>query len=193
MARVIGGVNNSTNYEVLVKKPFDARSLVPTYADLTDPSNWVKSGTTNQWIIYNGMLVAVADVTNTKYNGLYMFFDPTYLGALSTPHPDVEENWLKIGETSDISEFVQRLTTLESALESFNTRIEALENNDEKIHSCADFESFPKQGKDGHMYVDVHEQKTYVWANNTYLLVGQANAEVDIEEIIGGSAKTNNV
>ena len=40
MARIPGTFNISSNYDVTVKKPFDARMLVPTYADLTIKSNW---------------------------------------------------------------------------------------------------------------------------------------------------------
>ena len=44
MARVIGSTNKNINYEVTIKKPLDARSLVKTYEDLLLESNWMKDG-----------------------------------------------------------------------------------------------------------------------------------------------------
>ena len=132
MARVPGTFNISSNYNVSVKKPFDARMLVPTYADLTLKSNWqivetTSSGTTKtSFIAYNGMLVAVADKNNVANSGLYMLFDVN-----SGKNPDVEniENWIKIGETSEISELVSRLSSIETGLASIEMRLATLEKD----------------------------------------------------------------
>lgn len=39
MTRVIGSVDRNLNYEVTIRKPLDARSLVKTYEDLLLESN----------------------------------------------------------------------------------------------------------------------------------------------------------
>ena len=72
-----------------------------------------------------------------------------------------------------------------SELESFEARLLALEE-EEKLHTYGYRTGFPSEGEDGHMYVAVDEQKTYVWFNNEYLVVG-ANCE-EPQVIFGGSA-----
>lgn len=110
MARVSGALIATSNYEVQVKKPLDARSLVPSYDDLTIKENWVKSGTT-QVIAYNGMLVAVANISDATKNGLYMLFDINCTTPLKSPDVTVESNWIKIGDLSDVE---NRLSALEA-------------------------------------------------------------------------------
>lgn len=89
MARVIGSTNMNINYEVTVKKPLDARSLVKTYEDLTLESNWLKEGKS---IAYNGMLVAVANTSDTSKNGLYFLFDINCTTNLKSPDVTNEAN-----------------------------------------------------------------------------------------------------
>lgn len=112
MSRTRGEFNMTTNYDVSVKKPFDARMLVPTYSDLLDENNWYKydpatQSITTVWIAYNGMIVAVADTDNPISNGLYMLFDATNKKKPSV----VAENWIKIGDLSDVE---SRLSALEA-------------------------------------------------------------------------------
>lgn len=83
MSRRRGTFTIDTNYDVSITKPFDARSLVPTYNDLLDESNWTTDG---KPIVYNGMLVSVADTSDTTKNGVYMLFDPS---ATAFVAPDV--------------------------------------------------------------------------------------------------------
>jgi hypothetical protein len=72
--------------------------------------------------------------------------------------------------------------------ESFETRIDALEA-EEKLHTYGYRAGFPSEGQDGHMYVAVDEQKTYVWFNNDYLVVGTNNEGYDEPQLIyGGDA-----
>lgn len=125
--RVIGGFNMSSNYEVSIKKPLDARSLVSDYEALLLKSNWVSSA--NKPIAYNGMLVAVANTSDTSKNGLYFLFDPNCTSALKSPDVTVAANWIKIGETSEINDFVSRLNTIEQALSSFDSRLTTLEQD----------------------------------------------------------------
>lgn len=188
MARVKGGVVVSTNYEVTSKKPMDARMLVPTYEDLLNKENWITSK--GSACCFNGMFVAVANTSDTSKNGLYMLVD-----TASTRNPDVtvETNWIKIGETSDISEFVSRVETIEASLSeltedlsSLDARVATLEE-EEKLHTYGYRSGFPAEGESGHMYVAVDEKKSYVWFNQEYIPVsGSDYEEPDI--IYGGSA-----
>lgn len=73
-----------------------------------------------------------------------------------------------------------------SDLESFESRLDALEA-EEKLHTYGYRTGFPVEGIEGHMYVAADEQKTYVWFNNEYLVVGTAASE-EPQIIYGGSA-----
>ena len=98
MSRVFGSQAANTNYEVQIRKPYDARMLVPSYEDLLDKTNWLKQGTTNQIIAYNGMIVSVSNTTDTSKNGLYRLFDPDCTTALKSPNVENAENWIKISD-----------------------------------------------------------------------------------------------
>ena len=115
MSRVFGTFNIDANYDLSVKKPFDARMLVPTYADLTTKSNWYQANTAN-FNAYNGMIVAVADKNDIVNSGIYMLFDPS--GAKNANVEDVN-NWHKLAELSDLSNFTEKLTAVEKALNGF--------------------------------------------------------------------------
>ena len=189
MARVFGSQVVTTNYEVTVKKPFDARSLVPTYADLLLKDNWVKSGGT-QVIAYNGMLVAVANTSDTSKNGLYMLFDINCTTALKSPDVTNEGNWIKIGETSDVGDFADRLAAIEDELVSIDERLTALES-EEKVHTYGYRAGFPKNGVPGHMYVAADLKRTYVYVEGTgYVLVGAGFEEKENGDLLinGGTA-----
>lgn len=186
MARVKGALIATSNYEVQVKKPLDARSLVPSYNDLTIKENWVKSGTA-QVIAYNGMLVAVANTSDTSKNGLYMLFDINCTTALKSPDVTVESNWIKIGETSDISDFADRVATIEGEIDSIEERLTSLESRSD-VETIGYRANFPSTGEPNKLYVAVDEQKSYVWVNDDYLPVGGSDYE-DPEVIYGGSAE----
>ena len=167
MARVRGSIPFSSNYEASISKPMDARMLVPSYDDLLDNTNWLTSKNTP--CCFNGMLVAVANTTDTSKNGLYMLFDKE-----NTRRPDVsiDANWIKIGETSDISDFVARIQTIESSItditadiESLDARVDALET-EERVHVYGYRHGFPENGILGHMYVATDEGRTYVFIDS---------------------------
>jgi hypothetical protein len=181
MARVRGAVTVNSSYESTVAKPFDARTLVPSYDDLKDINNWLSSSGSR--ICYNGMFVAVANVNNPSENGLYMLFDAT-----NTRKPDVsnDANWLKIGETADISDFADRLSTIEDDIDSIKDRLTALEESHD-VETVAYRKNFPSKGKSNTLYVAVDEQKSYVWVDNDYLPVGGSDYE-EPTIIYGGSA-----
>lgn len=187
MARVRGALNATSNYEVQVKKPLDARMLVPSYDDLLLKDNWVKVGTT-QSIAYNGMLVAVANTTDTSKNGLYFLFDAAVTG-LKSPDVTSAENWIKIGETTDISDFAERLTNIESELVDIEERLLSLETKSD-VETIGYRVDFPMPGEPNKLYVAVDEQKSYVWVNDDYLPVGGSDY-VEPTTIYGGDSGIN--
>lgn len=174
MARVPGTFTISSTYDVSIKQPFDARMLVPTYADLTVKSNWqivetTSSGATKTtFIAYNGMLVAVADKNDVANSGLYMLFD-----ADGGKNPNVEDvnSWLKIGETSDISDLAARLSGIETELNSLDNRLTALETleAEEKVHTYGYRKDFPAEGQLNHIYIANDQHRTYIFVGGNYL------------------------
>lgn len=175
-----------TNYDLSIRKPLDARSLVPAYESLTLKDNWLNAS--GKVIAYNGMIVAVANTTDASKNGLYFLFDPNCTTGLKSPNVENEANWIKIGETSDIEAFATRVTVIESELTSIKDRLEALENDSDVI-TYGYRSGFPTEGKTNKLYVAADEGKTYVWFNNDYLPVSGTGSEYEEPEVIyGGSA-----
>lgn len=108
MARLFGAKGVTTNYEVSVRKPFDARSLVPSYEDLISKANWLKDGSTSQLVAYNGMIVAVANTSDTTKNGVYMLFDVAST-SLKAPNVTTEANWHKLADFSDLTSIIKNI------------------------------------------------------------------------------------
>jgi hypothetical protein len=128
MGRNRGAVNVTTNYEVQVKKPFDARTVVPTYADLLLVDNWYKKGTTSI-IAYNGLPVSVVDTSDTSKNGLYILFDPACTTSLKSPDVTKEENWHKLAEDADLADYVDT-ETLTAVLAPYAKASEVVASSD---------------------------------------------------------------
>lgn len=93
MARNIGTFNFAANLEVLAKAPLDAKQLVGTYADLTNPSTWEDSEG-NIWL-YNGAIVSVGDDPTPSNNGIYFLNDAS---DYTSP-----QSWIRQGGVSGIS------------------------------------------------------------------------------------------
>jgi hypothetical protein len=92
MARNKGTFNFSANFEPLFKAPLDARQLVGSKADLTDPSIW-KDADELVWL-YNGLIVGVGNDLDPSNNGVYFLKEAsTYTNILS---------WEKLGTGSAI-------------------------------------------------------------------------------------------
>ena len=107
MARTKGLLNISANWEVQVAEPFDARGLVSTIADLTDPETF-KANDGNVYV-YKFMDVKVKDDPTPENNGWYL------LRAL--PHTDIA-NWEKVGGESFITGKVENFAALPLATAS---------------------------------------------------------------------------
>ena len=80
--RTTGTFNRSSNFEPLLKAPLDARQVVNTFADLTDPSSWTDSAG-NVWL-YNGAIVGIANDPSTSRNGVYVLLDVTHYNLTSS-------------------------------------------------------------------------------------------------------------
>lgn len=180
--RIKGEFLLDSNYDISIRKPLDARSLVPAYEALTIKDNWVIDG---KVIAYNGMIVAVANTGDSSKNGIYFLFDQN-TSKLKGPNVEDEANWHKVGETSDISDFAARISSIESELEDFKDRLEALEN-DSDIITYGYRSGFPGEGEPNKLYIAADEGKSYIWFNNDYLLVS-GNEYEEPEVIYGGSA-----
>lgn len=186
MARVIGEITRDSNYEVSIKKPLDARSLVKTYDDLLLEENWLNSS--GKSIAYNGMLVAVANTSDSTKNGLYFLFDASCTTSLKSPKVTDESNWIKIGETSDINAFAERVSSIEAELINIKDRLDALEASQDVI-TFGYRSSFPEKGQENKLYVAADEGKSYIWFDDKYLPVGSQESGYEEPEIIfGGTA-----
>ena len=181
--RATGTYVLDTNYDLSIRKPLDARSLVPAYESLTLKSNWLNDA--GKVIAYNGMIVAVANTDDASKNGLYFLFDPDCTSKLKSPDVENVTNWIKVGETSDIGDFTTRLTTIETELDSIKDRLDALETKGPDVETWGHRADFPPR-EVNKLYVAVDEQKTYIWFNDQYMSVGGDTEEPEV--IFGGTA-----
>lgn len=83
MARSVGTMKLSSNFEPRLGAPLDARMVVPTQADLTTSDNWAYP--------YVGMLVAV-QATGKVY-------------VLKAQPVSTASNWVEVGSTTDLSDY----------------------------------------------------------------------------------------
>lgn len=86
----------STQYRYSGKGPFDAKSLVKTYAELLDSTTWTVDGTL---VAYNGMIVSVW-LDTAENNGVYYLHDSTVTTTLGKPDVENSANWHKLGESA---------------------------------------------------------------------------------------------
>ena len=94
MSRRKGVVSISTNYEVKIKAPFDARQLCETKEDLINADSW-------SWVsTYVGMLVSVASDPVAENNGVYF---------LKVDKPTVESSWVKLFDNIEFEAFQEQL------------------------------------------------------------------------------------
>lgn len=157
MARVPGRVQVSSNYEVKVKAPFDARMICPTKADLTDANSWSYVST------YVGMLVSVQNDPIEDNNGVYF---------LKVDEPFVENSWVKLFSTEEFSSFQEQL---EQDLTNYVTQDQL--SGYTKIH----FGKRPEVGDENTIYfneVDGNIEE-WIWYNNDYVIVGSSTAGLD--------------
>jgi len=185
VTRVLGGTNRDSNYEVSVKKPLDARSIVKTYNDLLNIDNWVNAN--GGPIAYNGMIVAVwLNLKDTSKNGVYFLHDATVTTAKGTPDVTREANWHKLGGINDLPGLSEQISSIQSELEQVKADVDELQDSATVVKDT--FAAFPETGEPGRLYIAAQEAMTYVWYNGQYLPVGDGSGDdtPDIQIISGG-------
>ncbi len=165
--------------------PLDPKSLVDTYAQLTNAATWTEGSSI---IAYNGMIVAVwNNTTDTSKNGVYFFHDATVTSKFNTPDVTNEANWHRLGGINSLPGLADQIAELESDLDQIKADVKDLQDAATIIKDTK--EEFPKEGLPGKIYVATKEATTYVWYNNEYMPVGDGTSnDVEIQIIHGGNA-----
>ncbi len=182
MARILGSTNRDSNYEVRVRKPLDARSIVQTYADLTTESNWIASNGTP--VAYNGMIVAVWLDPDPTLNGIYFLHDSTVTTLKAVPKTTEAANWHRLGGVENLPGLTDQLKAIQEDLETVKNDVEDLQDSATVVKDTKS--AFPEIGVPGKIYVATKEAMTYVWYNNDYLPVGDGGDNSEIQIISGG-------
>lgn len=150
MARRKGVVTVSTNYEVKIKAPFDARQLCDIKEDLTSPNSWAYSST------YAGMLVSVANDPIVENNGVYF---------LKVDEPTVESSWIKLFDENEFEKFQEQL---EQDLSNYVTQ--------EQVSGFAKISvgELPEVGDEQTIYFKLLDGnwEEYIYHNNNFVLIG---------------------
>ena len=155
MARRKGVVSVSTNYEVKIKAPFDARQLCDVKEDLINPNSWLYT--------YAGMLVSVSNDPVAENNGVYF---------LKVDKPTVESSWVKLFDNIEFEAFQEQLA---QDLANYVTQEQL--SGYAKIH----FGEKPEIGDENTIYfneVDGNIEE-WIWYNNDYVIVGSSTTSLD--------------
>lgn len=156
--------------------PFDAKALVKTYTDLLSLNTWMLD---DVLVAYNGMITAVwLNKADTSKNGIYFLFDPSVTTALKKPDVTNEANWHKLADADGL---LDKLTAI-------NNRLTILENKESDVVTYGYRSGFPATGVENKLYVAADENKTYIWHNDEYRVVGGSSYE-EPKVIFGGSAE----
>ena len=156
--------------------PLDPKSVVKTYADLTNTETWTYDETL---VAYNGMIVAVyLDKVSASNNGIYYLFDPAVTSALKKPDVTNEANWHKLADADGL---VDKLNAIDD-------RLTALEEKESDVVTYGYRASFPATGEANKLYVAADEGKSYVWFNDAYLPVSGGGDYEEPEVIYGGDS-----
>lgn len=179
-----------SQYAYANRGPFDAKMLVETFDDLIEPATWTDRN--GNILAYRGMIVAVrkGSATYPDSTGVYFFNDGQTKKSVTAEEIADAERWKKLCSLSDVSDFADRLTAIESELVSIDERLTALES-EEKVHTYGYKDGFPAEGVPGHMYVAADLKRTYVYVEGTgYVLVGAGFEENEDGDLLinGGTA-----
>lgn len=169
MARNFGIASISTQYEVKVKGPFDARMLVPTKADLYADDTW-------SWVqVYKGMIVSVANDPDENNNGVYILKDGSDYGYLQ------ENAWAKLAGFEEFSDFQEQI---ESDLTNYVSKEEAAEfvkmvivDEDTPINEAVptpEEKTLYFQKQDGNLY-------EYISYNGVLTIIGSSGGTTPID------------
>ena len=110
MSRIHGLNSISENYEVKLRRPLDARMLVPTKADLINPASWTA-------YTYNGMIVAVGADSEAFNNGIYILKDRKLISSSDY------SGWSKVAELTDLNSLKIQVADLEEIVNGLDSRI----------------------------------------------------------------------
>lgn len=191
-------IYSSNQYKYSGKGPLDAKSLVKTFADLTNAATWYIKNSAGKDVMtaYNGMITAVwLDKDETKQltdkNGIYFLFDNGVTGTLKDPDVTNAANWHRLGGLSDLPGLNEQIIAIQAELETVKDEIEDLQDSATVVIEPG--QSLPKLGLTGKLYVVLDEATTYVWYNGAYMPVGDGvgDSTPDIQIIYGGKASAN--
>lgn len=90
-----------------------------------------------------------------------------------------------------INEYSANTDWDEIRIDDIENRLTALEEKDSDVLTYASFNIFPAVGQAHTLYVDTTAQKSYVWLNNEYTLVGGSDYK-EPSIIFGGTADLTN-
>ena len=105
MARFKGTFSVAANYEPLIAAPFDARELVETQSDLTNPVTWARANG-DCWV-YVGMDVRVVADPDPKLNGTYTLINEDYTKL---------SNWRKSADVRDIIALQEQIDNINAGV-----------------------------------------------------------------------------
>lgn len=109
MSRLPGDRTLSVTYDISKKAPLDAKMLVSSFSDLTNPDTWKvdsPSGTSLVDSAYQGMIVSVSNDPNTLLNGVYRLKkldQRNYLVDIADP-----DNWELLGSGANLDNKVDK-------------------------------------------------------------------------------------
>jgi hypothetical protein len=184
-------IDISNQYRYSGRGPFDAKTLVKTYADLLATETWTTISASGTSVVsaYNGLITAVwLNKDDTSKNGIYFLYDPEVTSPLKTPNVTLASNWHKLCEIDALTELTEQLKTINAKLAELSNDIERLDNKAE-ILAVVDRATFPPVGKPNVMYVDVSKNKTYIWFENNYIPASSDAESVTYSMICGGNAE----
>jgi hypothetical protein len=95
MARTVGLIPFSGNFEPKSAEPFDGRDRVENLSDLTGTSTWQNAD--GNVYLYSGIKVTVYGDSVVRDRGVYVLLDPN---NINVPDYTNIDNWVKIGESS---------------------------------------------------------------------------------------------
>jgi hypothetical protein len=117
----------SNQYLYTGRGPFDAKSLVKTYADLLLEETW--KSTSDKITAYNGMVVAVwLNKEDTSKNGVYYLHDSTITSTFKAPDVTKGENWHKLASFEDIAGLTELIQANANKLAGIETTVVDLIN-----------------------------------------------------------------
>ena len=173
MARYKGTFSVAANYEPLVGGPFDARQVVETKSDLTDPKIW-RQANGSIWT-YVGMIVVVTSDVDPDNNGLYTLNDKDYTNIA---------NWKKYATEKDIAFLQKQIDDIEISGEGGSLDLD--------VETEADL---PEIGDSNTTYYIKENNKIQRWDEETQTYVQYGGVgdipDIDINLIFGGNSNGN--